>query len=185
MYYAYKQEPVPLPENNLAPFRETVDPKGQSLYLIDAKDKRSLTDAHLSDSELKTWINTIVSQALTINNKDYYNALFQIDTHFTDEGFNQYEDYLKNAKVFDFVQEGQYALNVIVEEPPLSLNSGSVDGAYRWLYQLPITVTYQPVAASSGKVVNQKLLLRLQLSRVFYAGDRNKIRIESWNISAR
>ena len=186
LYYAYDTTGgAPAPVNNIAPFRENVASTNTGLFLAPEKARRSLAEAHLSDTELKTWLTTIISEALTIANKDYYNAMFQLDQYFTDEGFKQYETYLENAKIPAFVQEGAYSVNVVVEEPPISLNSGSIDGAYRWLYQVPITLSFVPVNRASGEIVNQKLLLRVQVTRVFFAGNPNKVRLESWTVKPR
>jgi len=185
LYYAYittiNEEDPPVS----APFREDLSGLSQNPVVRKMEENLTLREAHRSEKELKSWITKAVSESLFIPNRDYQNVLFQSDKYFTDAGFKEYEAYLVQSKIPDYVETGTYSLNVVVDEMPVLLNNQSVDGAYRWLFQVPITISFVPNNLTTGETVNQKLMLRLQLRRVETPNNPDVVKIENWLMRAR
>ena len=190
LYYAYQTEMNYEPIGAVAPFKEDAPAFSQN-NLIPVEDKGiRLETPHRSNKELQDWVTQTVSQALYIPNREYQNVLFQMDKYFTPNGFSQYQDYLNQSKVEQFIQKGNYSLSILIEEPPIELTSNNVNNVYRWLYQIPITVSFIPEGTNSltggaTQTVDQKLLLQVQLRRVNKSNDPFALKIENWKIRLR
>lgn len=149
-----------------------------------------LDQPHRTDRELKVWITTAVSEALFFDADNYNENKKIAGRYFTASGLKQYEDYLLSSGVLDSLKKNSYRMSVFIEEQPLLMNSLEMQDVYRWLYQLPLTISFIPKDASSllgnrKDIVNRKLSLRIQLRRVRLPDDPDAIQIESWAMSTR
>lgn len=74
-----------------------------------------------------------------------------------------------------------------MEEQSLLLNSTEVEGVYRWLYQIPITLSFTPNGSTrTGRdITNRKVMVRLQIRRVPNDVSEEGMQIESWNVTTR
>ena len=84
--------------------------------------------------------------------------------------------------------DGRFKLNAIIDGPAVLLNEASVSGAYHWLYDLPLMLTYyndSTITLKKGDVKprNQKVMVRLQIGRAAKGVDDNNIVIERWKVT--
>ncbi len=190
LYYAYETDMNYEPIGAVAPFKEDA-PNFSQNTLVQIEDTGiRLENPHRSNKELQDWVTKTVSQSLYIPNKEFQNTLFQMDRYFTPDGFSQYQDYLSQSKVEQFIQKGGYSLGVLIEEPPIELTSNNVNDVYRWLYQVPITVSFIPegtnsLTAGATQTVDQKLMLQVQIRRVNKPNNPYALKIEDWKMRLR
>lgn len=187
--YAYVTEvSVRLP-GNTAPFSETLAVSPTTISLAE-KHSLPIEKPHRTNKELQGLINTIVSESLFFDADNYEDSLKTIKRYYTDAGFAQYKEYLETSKIISSLKNNNYRMSVFVEEQPLLLNGTAMQGVYRWLYQLPVTVSFLPrnvynLRGSSDNMVNKKLTLRVQIRRIRLPDDPDAIQIESWTVSPR
>lgn len=188
VYAYYTEITVKLP-GDIAPFSETLSlsPTTQSLAEVHSLP---LHKPHRTNKELQGWINTVVSESLFFDSDNYKEVQDVLKKYYTTSGFKQYQDYVASAEILKSLRQNNYRISVFVEAQPLLLNGQEMKNIYRWLYQLPITISYLPRNSNSllrnaKDMVNRKLTLTLQLRRARLPDDPDAIQIESWTVSGR
>ncbi|MEM7618186.1 MAG: DotI/IcmL family type IV secretion protein [Pseudomonadota bacterium] len=190
LYYAYQTDLDYEPIGETAPFKEEVVNLKDTLYFEQGEEVINLAEPHRTDKEMSNWITTVASEALYIPNRQYQNSINEVSNYFTDKGKNEYLSYLEQSQVKTYIDNSNYSLNVLVDGSPLVLNAQNVSGTYRWLYQVPVTISFVPstatsVIAAQKDAVTQKLMLILQIGRKNIDGDPEAIQIESWKMRKR
>ncbi len=147
----------------------------------------SIDEPHRGDKELKSWIGAAVSEALTIAPQTLNQTYETIRPYFTNSGFRQYQSYLQEAGILNNINNNNYRMSLFMEEQSLLLNSTEVEGVYRWLYQIPITLSFTPNGSTrTGRdITNRKVMVRLQIRRVPNDVSEEGMQIESWNVTTR
>lgn len=185
--YAFKTETALENVGQQAPFTETLRAHNDTL-----PSQRSITldEPHRTPRELSLWVSERVSEALTFDAPNFDRQLQAASLYFSAAGFNEFKTYLEQSNLRATLSAGDQKANVIVEQPPLLLNSGAVEGVYRWLYEVPVTISYTPrqlreLRPDMAGTQSRKLTVRLQLGRLNDAAVGEGVRIESWAVSAR
>lgn len=186
--YAYFTEiKVDIPKNN-APFSETLVNDGTDTIIPDQRSL-PLEKAHRTNKELQNWISQVISESLSFDRENSNQIFKDIEKYYTVSGQNQYQEYLKSAGILNSIQTNNYRMSVFVEEQPLLLNGTQMKGIYRWLYQLPVTISFLPRNSRSfvgqKDIVNRKINLRVQIRRVKLPDNPNAVQIESWTVTGR
>jgi hypothetical protein len=105
---------------------------------------------------------------------------------FSDGGLKQYEDWVSETGIMASLQRNGLQLNGFVTETPFLLNEGVVNGRYRWLFEIPVMVSFVPRGtvsyAQERGVKTQHLLITLQLGRVADSILEHAVDIESWSV---
>lgn len=185
--YAFRTEMAMQAVEDEAPFSETLRAAKDTL-----PQQRSITldEPHRTARELSLWVSERVSEALTFDATNYDRQLQAAQSYFSPGGYEEFKTYLAQSNLRNTLQAGDQKVNVIVEQPPLLLNSGAVEGVFRWLYEVPVTISFTPRALkefspSATGAEGRKLTVRLQLGRHDDAAVGEGVRIESWAVSAR
>ena len=195
--YAYYEEETltQLDETTPAPFslsdRAAADQDNgtglDGLYNNGA-DQQAAQGPAVTHTDLEDWLGTVVAEALTLEAAQFETALESVEPYFTASGYQAYYDYLKTTGFRDALDSRDLRAVAMVECAPLLLNSGSGEGGYRWLYEVPVTLSYLPQGADSytrGNLSpdNQRVGVRVQV-RQEGSGGAARLRIESWDIVA-
>lgn len=187
--YAYLTEITLKRPGKVAPFSSTLIGARDDVVLPEQRFL-PLEKPHRTNKELQNWLSMVISESLSFDKQSYLGVSKNIRPYFTNSGFRQYLTYLKSAGIIDSVKTNNYRISVYVENPPLLQNSLAIDGVYRWLYQLPVTVSFLPRGTSNlgygnKNMVNRKLTLNVQIRRVKRPDNPNAVEIESWSVTGR
>ncbi len=143
-----------------------------------------LNQPHRDNQEISEWLTNVLSDAMTFDKPDY-NALIKIDEqYFTEGGKGQYKQFLASTSMLKILDSGKYDVRSFVQGQPLLLNEGAVNGSYRWLYEVPMMMSYVERGAKSYKnlePVNQQVILTVQVGRVPGVMEGIAILIERWD----
>ena len=183
LYYALDIETNYEPIGSRAPFSENI--KINDALYTPGTGAMTLKEPHRSEREMSNWVTTATSEVLSIPNKQFDKTINDVDRYFTVTGKNDYIDYLSQSNVKQNVDSYGYSLNALVDGKPIILYAQEVKGVYRWVYQVPIIISFIPKNKSLGEAVTQNLTLVLQLRRAEINGDSEAIQIESWKINKR
>ena len=181
IFYAfYTVVSVPPAEN--APFVQEIREDVSKEY---SKHKITLDKPHMSDREIKAWISRVVSESLFFNKKNYSNVAKNIKPYFTESGFRKFQDYLITSGIAESIRTNEYNMSIYIEKQPIFLNSSVIHGTYKWLYQMPVVISFFPIggkqiAEDADKFINRDLQLRLQITRAKVDGNPDVIQIEDW-----
>lgn len=187
--YAYLTEiTVKLP-GDVAPFTETLIGARTKIILPEQRSL-PLEKAHRTNKELQNWLSMVISESLSFDKQSYSGVAKNIRPYYTNSGFRQYLDYLKSADIINNIKSNNYQMSVYVEDPPLLQNSLAIEGIYRWLYQIPVTISFLPrnvgnLTYGNKDMVNRKLTLNVQIRRIKLPDDPNALEIESWTVTGR
>jgi len=182
-YYAYQIEIRLQQERNIseAPFAENTG-RERSIRPI------PIDKPHRTARELSNWVNIAVAEALSFDASSYGSRLRDVRPYFNEEGYNQYINYLSQARLQESLRQNNLRVSVLAEQMPLLLNDEEVRGVYRWLFQVPVTMSFVPVDLKNyqpeTRPINRRLLVRVQVGRVNLPGDPNAVKIESWEVLA-
>lgn len=146
-----------------------------------------LTQQHLSEREVADYLNEIIAESLSFTPQNYQATIRTVARHFTPSAYKQYQSYLEKVGFERLLRQG-YKSGAFLERPPLKLNALVHNGAYKWLFEVPVTVTFLPAGANTydggaaAKPQNQRFTLRAQFTRVEDRNDPARIQIEIWDV---
>jgi len=186
VYAFFSDGTIFAPKIEHAPFVE----RDENGNVLEAKFKEYKLDAaHRTDGEISAWLSVIVSDALSFEIKNYSELAKRLRGEFTTEGFVQYQEYLKSSGIFNNLKDGNYRISTYIDQSALLLNDMALDDVYRWLYEVPITITFLPLGQteyeSGADIISRKMTLQAQIRRVNLPEDDGAVQIESWTITIR
>lgn len=146
-----------------------------------------LTIQHLSGREVGMRLTEIVAESLSFNRGDFVYNSGVMEKYFTPTAYAQYTQFLANSAFRQTLEERNLQSGAFVEQEPLELTSGVFNGAYKWLFEVPVTISFIPKDAESYRdenlvPINRRILLRAQFTRVDDAKDPDAVRIEIWEV---
>ncbi len=161
------------------PPEEAPDPTKVSL----PENSTPLDQPHRDGKEISEWVTTAISEALTFDQQSYEPVLVANAKLFTADGNKQYVTFLTDNNIIKVLQSKKFYVRSFVLDAPLLLNEAPVGGTYRWLYEVPVMLSYMEYGVTDYKKlepINQKLMLTVQIGRVT---DRKgmAVLIERWD----
>lgn len=141
---------------------------------------------HRTPAQIAQWLTTVTSEATTFTSPRYEDDLTKIRKYFTPEGWQQYNDFLIRTNMRSVLESRRYTVRSFVNSPPLNNNKAPLNGSFKWLNEVSLTVSYMPVTVKDYKSkpddpVNQKIILNIQVGRTTDKNADNGILIEHWN----
>ncbi|MCD8498215.1 MAG: DotI/IcmL/TraM family protein [Alphaproteobacteria bacterium] len=139
--------------------------------------------SHRSPKEIGDWLMVAVSDAMSFEamkegaKPDYKRE------YFTPAGLHQFEEFLERTGIKKVLDSRKYHLRSFVRQDPLLLNEGAVEGHYRWLYEVPVMVSYIETGNfkyAEKDAINQAITLTVQVTRVKDGGGKEGVLIEIW-----
>ncbi|HQX28351.1 MAG TPA: DotI/IcmL family type IV secretion protein, partial [Alphaproteobacteria bacterium] len=134
--------------------------------------------------EIGAWLTNSLSEAMTFDKGNHKEMLKADEKYFNETGKVEYLKFLADHNIMKVIESEKFDVRSFVQGQPLLLNEGAVNGVYRWLYEVPMMVSYMERGAKSYKdlePVNQQLVLTVQVGRVSGVMDGTAILIERWS----
>ncbi|MGB0720187.1 MAG: DotI/IcmL family type IV secretion protein [Bdellovibrionales bacterium] len=143
-----------------------------------------LDKPHRLTHEVTDWVMQNTGFVLNFPSEDPNQDFAAIAPLFDDFGRGQFTAFLTDNNIMKVIQTRRYAVRSYVDDTPLLLNEGAVEGRYRWLYQVPVVISYMDRAIQSyrdGEAVNQKAMLQIQVGRSADAQNDDGLLFERWS----
>lgn len=142
-----------------------------------------LQHAHTNEAAIGKWLIEAVSESMShqIGGADVYE---KNKGYFAPSGLAQFKQFMKDNNIQKVIDSKRFNIRSFVKESPLLLNSGSAENRFRWLYEVPLMVSYMDAEKFNYKEdepVNQHIALTVQVGRVEQAGNPLGILIETWS----
>ncbi len=189
LIYALKEEKaVDLPDQ-VVPFEETLG--APLLGGVGPNQKAALDKPHRSVQEIQDWVSQMVADSVTFDDFSFPLVKARIKAFYTNTGFEQYESYLQSSGILEKLKDRTLILQGFVEGPPQLLNERNVDGSYRWLFRVPLVVSFIPAGANlktsavKRSISTSRLNVTMQVKRVNFRGNSDALQIESWKVGVR
>lgn len=179
-----KQPGMDPSETLIAPFADE-GTKDMGMFRGKPGDAVNLKYAHTSEGEIGRWLMKAASESLTIPAEAGPEALEKFRPYFSDKGFQQYKSFLNRNSIMKVIESGRYDINSYAAEIPLTLNTGAVEDRFRWLFEVPVMISYMDKTGFDYKTdkeaITQKIMLTVQVGRVDNADNYYNTVIESWS----
>lgn len=193
IFPSMKKEVYDPTEDMIAPFAVEA-PKDGEEEAADAKKPKldslpvnatELDKPHILSKEVGTWVMTSAANAMNFKAGD---AAAQVQGHslsFDTTGAAQYAAFLREMNILKVIENGRYTVSSYVDQQPLLLNEGNVNGRYRWLFRVPMVVSYLEKGMTSYKdakpTIIQRATMNVQIGRVASDGKPDGMQIEQWS----
>jgi hypothetical protein len=162
-------------------------------YEIPAYDSRSETTAdlaipHRQAAQIGDWLIRATSEIFTMDTHTYSQHMEHLATGMSPAGLAEFEKFLIDSNVLAEMQNNDMVLKGYVDEPPLLLNEGALNGRYRWLFEMPVTLTFLRRGEQSYAKVEDvtaqtyHFIVQTQIGRVAGAPTEDNVIIETWRV---
>lgn len=146
----------------------------------------SLDKPHRSASDLAAWLQQAIAESLSFNAETYNDHLKLLARGYTPSAVAEFNAWATGTGILSSLQKNGLQLNGFVADPPFLLNEGVIDGRYRWLYEVPVMVSFVPRGTTTyqGKegIDTRRLIVTLQLGRVAVSQLPDHVMIETWSV---
>lgn len=147
----------------------------------------SLAIQHMGSREISMKLTEIIAEALTFNQSDYATVVSNMRKYFTPDGYNQYTQFLTNSAFQNALTTQGLQSGAFAETDPVELGRGAYSGVYKWVFEVPVTVSLIPRNAETYRndetvAQNRNFVLRAQLARVNDPQDPDAVKIELWQV---
>ncbi len=183
--YALKIEESNVPPKDLVvPFGKG---SGKAIVAGASQTTGGITLQHMSSAEVAERLEEIIAEALSFNKSNYTYGTASVEKYFTPEGYAQYKQFLASALFEQTITSQNLQSGAYVEQAPLELNKGVFGNAYKWVFEVPVTISFIPRNSETyrndeTKALNRRILLRAQFTRVQDPKDPNAVKIEIWQV---
>ena len=143
-----------------------------------------LTQPHRTARELSTWLGMRASDLLTFKADTYKADLRAVEPELSTNGLSGYTQFLTQNSFMKVLDSGQYDITAIKQGEPLLLNEGRVKDSYKWLFEVPVMVSYIKRNTTDYKnvqPVNRNFKITLQLGRTQDAPNDHNVLIETFS----
>ncbi len=160
---------------------------GRPSVMKDGELEGNLKIQHLSGREVAMHLSDIIAESLTFTKDNFTTNAAAMQKYFTPDGYQQYLQFLGSSGVRETLNEQNLQSGAYIEETPMELTKGVYDGVYKWVFEVPVTISYMPRESESYRdsqtqVQNRRFVLRAQFARVQDAQNPDVIKIENWQV---
>lgn len=146
-----------------------------------------LSIKHMSSLEVAELLEIMLAECLSFSPSNFDKNSRLVQSYFTPQGYQQYTAYLEKTNFGGVIKSRNLQSGAYTERPPLEINSLVQNGVYKWLFEVPVTLSFIPVNSETYRggattAQNQRFTLRVQLTRVKDDKNPNKISIEIWQM---
>lgn len=143
-----------------------------------------LDQPHRADAAISEWLVTAASEAMMFTQDDYKQDMAQTTRNFDAAGRKEYEAFLLEKSILQVLESKKFYIRCFVQELPLLLNEGAVQERYRWLFEVPMMLSYMDRGMTDYKKadpVSQRVILTIQIGRSPDAQNAGGLVIERWS----
>lgn len=151
------------------------------------KDNSLLKIQNLGTKEVSMMLTDIIADTLTFDSSDFKSVVAKSQKYFTSEGYGQYMQFVTNSGFETSLAQQDLQSGAYIDGEPVELNRGVYGDAFKWVFEVPVTISLIPKNAETyrndqTRAVNRQFLLRAQLARVNDPQDPNAVKIELWQV---
>lgn len=160
-------------EDTTDPLQGLYDPLGGSL-----ENSSEIDTPHRSDRQLGLWASDIIIRATSLTNRNYQTVFSELRPFFSEAGWIAYQTYLKQEGVLAKLPEGSYETASFVIQDQELLGKGVAGGAFKWVFDVPITFEQGKLSDKIRENVN----IVVQVTRAPKNKGEHDVLIETWKI---
>ena len=155
-------------------------------------EQNDLSNPNQSSDEIMAWVREMATDVLSFTPQETRppqdgkgtSKFEKIKPFFAANAWNDYGRYLKESRFLDMVTRSQYNASTIIDGDMVVVSSGALAGAYRWVIQAPLLITFHSVN-SRGEVqpvTSGHFQLVMQVGRTKADKGKDGLMIDSWKM---
>ena len=121
-----------------------------------------LDEPIMSDSALKNWAVSAVTEAFTLGHHDWRRRLSDVRRHFTDDGYESFLEGLEESLFLDRLRKNRQVASAVANGAPVITDTRKFQGQVAWAIEFPMLVTFQ----AGARRLDQTLVARVLVMRV-------------------
>ena len=148
-------------------------------------EKSTLENPHRSNAQVGEWLALAVSDIINFQPDTYDQHVRDITKIADERARTEFHSFITNSNTLDTLTKNNYQLRANTEGDALLLNKGVIDGSYRWLFEVPVLITFLPADAKSYKDtehLSQHVLVTAQVGRAPYGFNADELVVESFAV---
>lgn len=148
-------------------------------------EQNDIKNSNRTLDEITVWAQGRATELMSFTPQEFSKKLSDIKRMFVPAGWNEYAAYLQSSKMVEMVRDRQYHVTTIVNGDSMILDSRSVAGAFHWIVQLPLMVTFLHPDSNGdmAAVAGGEFRLTMSIGRV-RAGGVDGMAVESWKMES-
>ncbi len=155
--------------------------KAQDHYFATTADGRiiqlvPLGRPNMNTSALLSWAAQAGTAVMTFGFDDYQRRLQQSSRFFTRHGWQTFASALQSARIIESITALNQVVSAVPRSAPILTQEGIYNGKFRWIVQLPLTVTYQSGTSTRTDNMNVTLVI----DRVPSLENPSGVGIDQW-----
>jgi len=147
-------------------------------------EQNNLSNPNRSTEEIMSWTRDMTTNALTFEPDELNTKIAALKANFSNPGWADYGVYMKDSRFMEMVGQKRYNASTIVDGDMVLKASGPMAGAYRWVVEVPLLVTFHEVnrAGVAMPVTSGNFRLKIQIGRVDKEEGKDGMKIDSWQM---
>jgi len=143
------------------------DPLGKNVNVTE-----SLELAHRHEAAVNEWVTETVSEALNFTIQNYMMHTRSLTNLMNANAIKEFQAFMETSQILGLMKTKNYELKSFVTDLPAMRTSGVVEDRYRWVYDVPINLTFLPAGSKSYEELAEDqyqfetLTFRVQVGRV-------------------
>ncbi len=182
------KENGPTPSDTLrAPFADENAVIDDMDSMDNIQNSMPLDQKHRTNNVIIQWLQMTVPDLISYKSDGYEDQYKQKVRSFSKSGAEDYVSFLHESNYITTLKTGRYDISGFVQDFPIVVNEGVVDGRYQWVFQTSIMVTYLEAGMTEYKAgkgvdsITQEYVLTFHLGRVEGVKNEHGVLIESWD----
>jgi len=141
----------------------------------------------MGSREVGMLLNDMIAESLTFDKTNFRKVITDARKNFTPEGYAQYSQFITNSGFEAALSSGDLHAGTYVDGEPVELGKGVYSDVFKWVFEVPVTLSLIPRNAETyrddaTKAQNRNFILRAQMARVNDPQDPNAVKIELWQV---
>ncbi|KPJ67250.1 MAG: hypothetical protein AMJ43_05105 [Coxiella sp. DG_40] len=142
-----------------------------------------LSSPMLKPAKLLDWTEKTIISAYTFNFANYRKVFEDLRKSFTDSGWKDFNNMLKNSRMLDEVINKELFVATEVVGTPSILDDGIIKGHYAWRVQIPVSVSYKSAGKDAVEQRKQSFTINVIVIRVPDLDRPEQIAITNLSVS--
>jgi len=149
-------------------------PDGRVIPLV------SLSEPMVHSNRMQSWIGQSLTNILSFGFNDYQQHFTRNRSYFTDQGWIEFQRELKRERLVETVKTQKIFIKSSPATPAILIEEGDKNGIYRWIYEVPMVMTY----ANDKAIKSSQKKVRLVVERVSVKHNINGFALAGWAFSS-
>jgi hypothetical protein len=150
---------------------------------------KRLDEPHRNSRDLENWLMDAIADMMSFDADSYPLYVEHIFPRgMSPGGIAEFHEWITGTGLLDAMRNNGMQLNALATGRPVLLNEGVLSERYRWLYEIPVLISFVPkgttVYEKNLAVNSQEILVTLQIGRVQDSMLEHNVMIETWSVRA-